>query len=149
MQHSGQNFLQKSFFGSWHGNSQVRPAGTGRLYGVAGQASAVIGYGMWGLAGAIGSRGRSELDSRGQSPFARRGWPRQSSFYVLLLHYRPASPCGEITRVTRCYPLNPAARFYKTSSGYMAAECCQTGVRLNCEDPKALAIQPWLHSTAL
>jgi hypothetical protein len=107
MQHSGQKFLQKSCFGSWHGNSQVRLAGTGRLYGVVGQASAVIGYGMRGLAGAIGSRGHSGLDSSGQSPFARWGWPRQSSFYGLLRHCRPASPCGEMTRVTRCYSPSP------------------------------------------
>ena len=97
MQHSGQKFLQKSCFGSWHGNSQVRLAGTGRLYGVVGQASAVIGYGMRGLAGAIGSRGHSGLDSSGQSPFARWGWPRQSSFYGHMRHYRAASPCEEMT----------------------------------------------------
>ena len=53
--------------------ARLLPAGTGRLYGVAGQASAVIGYGMLGLAGAIGSGGQSGLDSPGQSPFARRG----------------------------------------------------------------------------
>jgi hypothetical protein len=50
-----------------------------------------------GLAGAIGPAAQSVQDSPGQSPFTRRGWPRQSSFYGHMRHYRAASPCEEMT----------------------------------------------------
>ena len=50
-----------------------------------------------GLAGAIDPAAQSVQDSRGQSPFSRRGWPRQSSFYGHMRHYRAASHCEEMT----------------------------------------------------
>ena len=74
----------------------IQFAGAGRLYAVVGRALEAMVCDLQGLAAAIGSRGHSGLDSPGQSPFPRRGWPRQPLFYGLLRHYCTASPCRRI-----------------------------------------------------